>query len=192
MAIHTIRPNGDHGPNEWVPYNGGDHYAEVNQVTTQPTIPNIYWFVNAAEADANDIEDFDMQTTTIAENIISVVLWIYVFSEQKKFDVDFYDGSSWQGYREIPLTDPDGEWFYYTFSDLNMTQTNVNNCRTRIRAADLGKFQYNTVYNIYCLLEEAPPSGPEGIEKVYGIESSAIAKKYGVNWSDITKIYGIT
>ncbi len=188
MATYEIVPQSDVTA-QWTS-TGTPHADEINEDKDTPVQADN---IQALDSDDNDIDDFNMTTDTISVNIISAEVFMYfIQAPANVFEVDFYDGSSWQGY-QLLAEDHLIAWSSRTFAGLNMNQTAVNNCRVRFRAGVIGKGFGPLIATVYVVLDDGVSvGGPTGIEKVYGIDSSAIAKKYGTNWSDIAKIYGIS
>ena len=170
----------------------GDHFEAINEAHGAPNDADMI----TAGVDSI-IDEFGLTTDTIDGNITQVVVWTRhqeVSDAEIHTEVDFYDGNAWQGYQELPYVFVGWTWTAKTFAGLDMDQTDVNNAKIRFRSdTGIPKAQTQSVSCTYVVITSvpAPPSGPAGIAKVYGIESGSIAKKYGVAWSNIKEIYGI-
>ncbi len=193
MVDYLLRPNGDQAV-QWTLLTAPSHNVALNDVITQPTsggncLAPYNGCIQATDSDDNDVDDLNLASDTIADNITQIVVWVYCLNQFNTFDIDVYNGVGWEGYQTVSIVGA-VRWTSKTFGGLNMTQTNLDNCRIRFRASVIGAKDIITIYVAYVIATSA--AVPDGIEKVYGIESSAIEKKYGTNWSDIAKIYGIT
>ena len=192
MVDAILRPDGD-DTIEWTPIPAGTHHTTVDDAVEQPNAGDMDDRLHAGSINSNDIDILDMETISVS-SVSQVVLWFYGAAQVSViFKTDLYIGG-WQGEANVTLGADylNPAWGSVIYSGLSASQADLNGMQVKFIAPVMGMYDGVNIATMYAKITyTAPPTGPDGIEKVYGIESSAIAKKYGVAWSDIAKIYGI-
>jgi len=106
------------------------------------------YYIYATDGNENAVDEFNCTTISIisaTQIIIKIEGWT---NASKDIEVDFYNGDSWEGYKAVGLTGT-VETQSITFSGLNMNQTDLNNCKIRVKAnSAYGADDYSYVKSI--------------------------------------------
>jgi len=195
MVVEIVRPSSDYS-NPWTFGN----WTNIDDNVEQPAIGDraVSACLRVDEMgwnDANETYQCNMQNLDYSaepNSVTQIKVWINARRlNTTQPSVNIYVNGGNQS-SKIGTIGTSYSWSYYTWGGL--TLDGVDDLRVLITAPNFGDEEEIDVDVVYAEITYTIfiPTGPEGIEKVYGVDSSAIEKKYGTNWSDITKIYGIT
>ena len=187
MPIYNIEPNVDH-TGDWSvePAAASNHYGLVTDSTDGT-------FIYGSDADDYDIDEFGLTTRTISGTINQCtahwkVLCLTTGVSGYEAFGNFYDGSSWQGEREISGNILEYVWSTGSWSGLSMEQTDVDNCRLKVTLQEMTKVDYQ-ITEIYVELSgiEAATAGWTG--KFMGVTDPA--KIMGIPVANVKSIMGV-